>query len=249
MTTNPTPEANEKDAMKAAREEYLLTPVYPYRNDLNTVVDFESGWKARAALDEKGRGDIENYKRIAIQCAEAQAEEIKALEAQLAEKERECDEYKIQLLVKVTTIGHLRSQLAARSALPSTNEVSEVCTLSLTPDARIKELEEYMHGHLERIEDLEVQFAEKDARIKDLEARCGMFNGMHAAKSEALIDAKAQLAARSAPAPAPDGVRRLILEKIKDDGECDCGFDEPSGEGYAGGICFLHEALLLLEPR
>lgn len=39
----------------------------------------------------------------------------------------------------------------------------------------------------------------------------------------------------------------LIKEELEDMGECECGYEEPMGEGYTYGTCRLHKALELLK--
>jgi hypothetical protein len=42
--------------------------------------------------------------------------------------------------------------------------------------------------------------------------------------------------------------KKIIVEELSEI-DCDCGFDEPIGEGYQGGTCRLHSALNTIDTK
>lgn len=72
--------------------------------------------------------------------------------------------------------------------------------------------------------------------LKDLELAPHRVNGFKAG-----FDARDKLGDE-----ALNSIQPLIVKHLMNN-ECDCGAEEACGEGYAGGICFLHEALATIK--
>lgn len=53
--------------------------------------------------------------------------------------------------------------------------------------------------------------------------------------------ARAQESAYQSLLEQCEAMERALEKSVKDG--CDCGYDEPMGEGYTGGVCYQHEAL------
>ena len=65
-------------------------------------------------------------------------------------------------------------------------------------------------------------------------------NGFHAGFDSAVATLSPQIEQLKT---ALEKTSRRVESELENNDYCDCGYEEPRGEGYVGGICFLHGAL------